>query len=282
MRQCLPRQPGGDSDGKANRMNAYYKTGALACAVVGIAACFPIYYYYQQYRHSDGIASLLCTRLTNEMFPQEWMQAPYFARAYGLHDDEIPEIQRAATSALEEYPRGVCTRELDRVFLVQRLGFSGIVAGGTNAPRAIYIARFVGDLEIAELDLRRAVHHEFSSVLLRKYAGPVYAATWAACNPPDFVYSNDPIGAGVDGHASMHFDPTMAANGFVNEYSYTSLENDFNCIASFLFEPPDGFWAAVDASPRLAAKVRLALHFYQDTVASKYSEQWARSREGGR
>ncbi len=97
----------------------------------------------------------------------------------------------------------------------------------------------------------------------------------AACGSAPAVPSG--VEAIKNGWASLHFDQSLAREGFLNQYATASLEEDFNATAQSIFAGSADFWRAVDRYDALRNKTRLAIQFYQ-ALEPMFTEVYFRER----
>lgn len=201
-----------------------------------------------------------------EVFPKEWIAPPYSAcarpfdpRVLGHDDERLREkIELAVVRGLVKYPTELLRRYLARVVLVGTLEFSGIFAAGTNSTDTVYLAcAFAEDSFIEE-----TLHHEFSSILLRRNSAQFEETRWRAHNPSDFRYGDSGVQAISRGRDSLEYDEESNRSGFLHQYAQATLEDDFNSIVEKLFMNEPEFWAIVEKYPAIAAKAELAIQFF--------------------
>lgn len=168
---------------------------------------------------------------------------------------------------IAEYPESVLVKNLKGLYLCKTLQFYGKDFGGTNSSDGVYICVKTIELGYTNRYILSSMHHEFSSILMRNYTFP--KKEWATLNPNDFSYTEDAVGAlGKDDLLK----PQASFNelGFVCLYSQSSMEEDFNTIADYLFNQRAQLVKMGKKYPKLCAKIQLAMKFYK-SVDSHFS-----------
>lgn len=203
------------------------------------------------------------TSSDKEIFPPSWLTKEIAASGEELAAEEIERTARVVAAAARKYPAEVLAANLGTVYVLRRLAYFGVEAGGTNSRRDIYLANDGVGLGFTDLALENAFHAEFSSILLRNFPKYLDTAAWTKANPPGFAYLGNGVEAIKDAKAGLVTTEASLAEGFVYEYSKSSLENDFNSLAKRLFTGDAGFWGAAGQYPALLEKSDLAVKFYQ-------------------
>ena len=172
----------------------------------------------------------------------------------------------ASASCWRAWPsirRPFCARTSIRSSWCVGFGFSGIEAGGTYYRRTLFIANDGVRLGYTDPYLESTLHHELSSVLMNRHEHLFPAEAWRRANPPGFAY----LGSGVEsirsGRASLEPEEELLRRGFLHRYSKSTLEDDFNAVATRLFMNDREFWEWYELYPRLRRKVSLAIRFFQ-------------------
>ncbi len=194
-----------------------------------------------------------------EIFPQSWLSASVNAQATTLDAPQRPRSQEIVERALAKYPAAVLRRHLQRVYVVQKLAYSGVPTGGTNSRCAVYLAN---SGKVADAVLEGIFHAEFSSILLRNLPQQLDTKRWQEINPPDFRYLGSGVQAIKQQKASQRLDADLQAAGFLHAYAQASLEEDFNSIASRLLMGDEALWRAMAQYPKVKEKAGLVMAFY--------------------
>ncbi len=208
-----------------------------------------------------------------EMFLEEMAAPPVNAYATSLCRQEYADRSIAAVlNGLAKYPDSILASNLEAVYLVSRLEIYDTVVGGTvdKSAQRVYIAG-----ASSSCWMERMFHHEFSSIL--RYRHPWNISQWVSENPKDFTYGNDAIAA-IQHQVSGELDPQLAEDGFLTEYSTTSLENDFGTYAEYHLFPESLLWEMVNTYLRAYRKSALLIDFYH-TLHSQYTYTFFRNLE---
>lgn len=206
---------------------------------------------------------LLSFRTDQSIFPREWQTLEIDPVAEPLPVLEEGACVTAIREELRRYPTAVVEKNLKGVFIGQGLRFYGLQYGGTNSLDSLYLS-LPGwhDRVLADRFLRRAFHHEFSSILLRNYATRFRQGEWESALPTGFKYSGDGAQSLREGKSSTRYEARYNRQGFLAEYSTSSLEEDFNLFAEAIFCGDPEFWRLYDTFPAIAVKADLVLALY--------------------
>jgi hypothetical protein len=98
------------------------------------------------------------------------------------------------------------------------------------------------------------LHHELSSILIRKYPELLAKSEWLDANPSSFSYLGTGVEAIKEGKCDNSLSTADPENGFINEYSKASFEDDFNEIAECLFDGDRSLWK-LSKYPRVRKKL---------------------------
>ncbi len=200
-----------------------------------------------------------------EIFPESWHTETIAAQATLLAPAEEEKSQQILKQAFLKYPVRVLNENLKQVYVVGRLQFSGVAAGGTNSRTVVYLCN---DGRSSVSDLERVFHAEFSSILLRNFDHVFDQSKWKQVNPATFSYGAGGVEAIRTNKRSTRIDPTYHEAGFLNEYSTSDLENDFNSFAAQLFMTESQLWELAEQYPRIRQKLDLSITFFESIDAS--------------
>ena len=171
---------------------------------------------------------------------------------YAIVFDSIREFSAA-------YPKELLNKYLRGVFLLSNLNCSGKPYGGTYAEKSIYLN--VYDYT-AKSWLDKALHHEFSSVLVNATRFSFY--TFAGISG----YSNYNPSIEKDCLATAKncriIRDDLLEKGFLNDYGRTSYENDFNVYAEALFTDHSHLRYLAREYPIINKKYQVIKKFYND------------------
>lgn len=204
-------------------------------------------------------APLVRTRLERDMYPPAWRSR---LAATPLAACNVAWTTRAVRDALAYYPARLVRRYVSRIYIVDRLYLSGLDIGGTRSSHRIYLAAGSATLEGGH-SLARRLHAEMSSILFQAHPGLLDQRAWHRANPRGFRYMGSGVEAVRRGRTSLGARADLLARGFLHTYAMSSLENDFNAIASALFLNEANLSAYAATSPRLRRKVEITRRFYR-------------------
>ena len=228
--------------------------------------------------NSSALRTLLRFTPDADMFPAVWRRGRTRARASALRTQhERSFAQGVATRALAKYPMSMLRRYVDRVYILGRLHFYGVQAGGTNSNRRIYVCYGGFGADPTGRSMERVLHAELSSVLLRSNPHLLSRAQWSRVNPPRFRYGASGSSALRRGKGGVTPRPSYMNRGFLYQYAQSSFENDFNSIASYLFLDGGPLWAYTQRWKKIGYKARLAVRFYAG-LHPRFTEAWFRRR----
>lgn len=164
---------------------------------------------------------------------------------------------------LSKYPKEVISNNLSDIFLLGTLEFNGKSYGGTYMDSAIYVS--TGGFYIhSDSSLLGLMHAEFSSILFHNYKFPL--EEWETVNKPTWRY----LGSGFDmlGRPEI-YDQTdeLLQNGFLQEYSQATLEEDFNKFVEWTFTKPERLRKLASKYERVRKKYELLIKFYESIDA---------------
>lgn len=197
----------------------------------------------------------------------EWNLAPDSASFTPAPDHEVVRVSACLAPEVARYPRAVLRDVLNRIVVLGTLRSRDTLINGTysHSGRDVFIATMD---EQSVMDtcsrIRTVLHHELSSILLRRYADRFPKDAWLRLNPPGFAYRHaDALGRRF-GASDPRLNAGLLAKGFVSEYATVAFEEDFNTVvALFMSEPTDAAALAVQ-HPRLREKLRIAVRFYRE------------------
>lgn len=198
------------------------------------------------------------------IFPISWQNGEIKATAEAIDPEERDPALKTIQVALAKYPTNVIERNLKTVYVNRTLAFYGLKYGGTNSSDAIYLTLMPGRraANFSHFFLNRTFHHEFSSILLRNYWSQFPDSEWSQTLPDGFAYRGNGTQSVREGTASTRYSEKYNSDGFLAEYSTSSLEEDFNMIAEGLLSGDPRFWTIYDKYPQVAKKADLVIKFY--------------------
>jgi hypothetical protein len=210
-------------------------------------------------------------RIETNMFPSNWYDAEIQGKALPIDKAEISRSIKVFRKCMAKYPAEILKKHLKKVYVVKSLTFYGNVGfGGTYSidKSALYISNNGVAQGYTNNYLEQTFHHEFSSILLEKYANFFNKTNWQAINGKDFKYGSGGVAAIQDNQSSTSFDEVSNQKGFLCQYAQSDLEEDFNMFAENLFKARPKFWKIVAEYPKLTQKLTLLIKFYQSISPS--------------
>lgn len=212
----------------------------------------------------------------SSIFPESWLAAPISASGEALAPELFERGTKLIERGLAKYPARVLQEHLKGVYLLAELRYSGVSTGGTNSLTKVYVT--VGEPRLGYTDrhIEGVFHAEFSSILLRNRQSDFDAEAWVAANPPDFKYLGDGVEAVRQGKAGLTPADSYYEQGFLRQYSQSSMEEDFNGFAIALFCGDPKLWEIAAKFPRIDRKLRLAIAFYEK-IDPSLTESYFRS-----
>ncbi len=132
--------------------------------------------------------------------------------------------------------------------------------GASNNLTGLYITSTGEKNGFSDMFLSARFHSEFSSILMRNYK--FSEVEWVKLNPGNFAYSGN--GVEVLGQDNLlGYTNELLDKGFLVAYSKSSLENDVNIIASWLFTQPQQLKNFCMVHEKIKLKTELAVKFYK-------------------
>lgn len=200
--------------------------------------------------------------LDDDFIDLAWRGNPANGKASPISDYELARFSKLLPRFFQSYPVAIIQNDLQAIKLSAALEFHGVSYGGTSHGATLYLtstghANGYTDEYIAQL-----FHHEFSSLLMRKYPFPV--KQWTASNQPDFTYAKNTteILRSIREDRDMTGNEALYKNGFLSKYAMSTLENDFNTYAETLFTDPMQLARLVKTYPKIKQKYQLLKRFY--------------------
>ena len=202
-------------------------------------------------------------QVDKKIFPCKWRNNRTRPEFSSIDAKDIPGMQAILNTALDKYPENVLRKNLKRIYVLKTMFFFGLEFGGTYYKRKVYITNNGIENGYTDEYIEGTFHHEFSSVLLKRHKRYIDKKAWSIANPPGFEYGDGGLEALRTEKTSIKLDSTLFANGFLNEYSLASFEEDFNCYAEFIFLSDAGFWEAWGNNEAIQKKTAILIRFYQ-------------------
>lgn len=196
------------------------------------------------------------------MFPCKWRKKWINPEVIRLDTAEIQRMHAILDRSLGKYPSKLLKKNLRTIYVLKSMFFYGLEYGGTYYKRKVYISNNGIENGYSDAYLEGSFHHEFSSVLLNRHPRSFDKDSWQASCPPGFVYGNGGREALSMNATNLNLDSALFRDGFLNEYSLASPEEDFNCFAEYIFRNDPGFWRAWESSESIRRKTEILIRFY--------------------
>jgi hypothetical protein len=185
-----------------------------------------------------------------------------FCRLEPIDRRVLARYPQILEQALSKYPIHVVKEYLNAVYFAGMMKSDDINFAGTYDPfrRIIYL---IDDGNWTS-ELMGTFHHEFSSLFLSRHG--MLLNPWLEQHPDGFDYRSElyedqkEIYAGT---STCHETSADYENGFMNTYSHTTFDNDFNEYAKMIFTYPEKFKQIMDKHPRVRGKFLVFLDFYE-------------------
>ncbi|MEM7696802.1 MAG: hypothetical protein AAF236_00170 [Verrucomicrobiota bacterium] len=208
--------------------------------------------------------------------PENWLEDPIAINITPIAAEDKTPASDIISKAILKYPDDFLETRLSRILVVAKLECYGAAFGGTYLAnnRAIVIT-YRGAMNKASFEGR--IHHEISSLMLESNRDLFHVERWQRALPVDFAYDTDKVieqsatsaTAGVEKLQSTESPQSLLTGttdlrklGFLNRYSTTSIEQDFNEVAAALFTDKQ-IWMHAAGSANLAQKVDVLIDFYR-------------------
>ena len=159
---------------------------------------------------------------------------------------------------LSTYSQKIINNNLKSIFLLggMRYYHSNNYIGGTFNPNtsSLYLVN-IGNSDDYILG---TLHHEFSSLLLRKYNDKFPKQEWVNVNDSNFIYKN--LSANKD---IYKITKTLNEQGFINAYCTTFYENDFNEYAKWYILKREELISLSNKYAKINKKYQIIDNFYK-------------------
>ena len=172
-----------------------------------------------------------------EFFPEAWLESPIDCGGGQIELSEAERVVPLIEVFAAAYDPAVVEKNLTDIYLLGDLHCYGHPYGGTNSTASIYLRVGTRAEGYTDRVLLAILHEEFSSILFRNYHFPV--ETWKDLDGNDFEYPNDSIDILDQPGLKTDAPNEMLERGFLTRYASSSLENDFNEYAGWMFVWPD-------------------------------------------
>jgi len=215
---------------------------------------------------------IICYDGKSSIFPASWLDKKVNAKASAADTAFFRSDKEGVAAAFSKIPDEVLEKELKNVYIVGTLKFNRQSFTGTNSRTDIYI---VGG---NQQETEKTFHHEFSSILLRNYAGYDFQLHWKKISPE--LLGGNSAAAVKAGYNSVALNEGLMEKGYLTAYSLSNWENDFNMYAENIFSGGKQFWQLADKYPKAMEKVKLVIRFYEEKIWAGFTETYFRSLAG--
>ncbi len=194
--------------------------------------------------------------------PELWRNPPDNGTAEAITQANLCRYLPILSRELKKYPANIIRHNLSTIFLFERLSFYGVPYGGTSLGRDLFLTGGDRNKGYNDSYFSSLLHHEMSSVFFRAYHFP--KETWSATNPPEtfYVKSDQQILKTIANKNNLAVNENFYEQGFLAEYGYSTLENDFNLYAEMAFTQPEKLKELAEKYPRVRQKADLMKNFY--------------------
>ncbi len=218
--------------------------------------------YAQDLRQAGPAGTKIIFQTDKKIIPCKWRNKKTQPEYSFIHADDIPHTLEILNTSLGKYPEVVLKKNLKRIYVLKKLYFFGLEYGGTYYRREIFLTNNGIKNGYTDQYIEGTFHHEFSSVLIKRYGRFLDTEGWLKANPDDFSYGKGGVEALRNNTTGLKLDTALFNKGFLNEYSLSSFEEDLNCYAEYLFRNNPGFWQAWEVSEAIRRKTAILISFY--------------------
>lgn len=172
-----------------------------------------------------------------EFFPAAWLEKPIDCGGAQVDLDEAERVVPLIEQFAALYDREVFRQNLTDIYLLSELHCYDHAYGGTNSTTSVYLRVGTRAEGYTDRVLLATLHEEFSSILMRQYT--FAAGLWQSLDGGDYDYPNDSVE--ILDETGLKDPPTeeLLAHGFLTRYAASSMENDFNEYAGWMFVWPE-------------------------------------------
>ena len=200
--------------------------------------------------------------IADNAIPELWRKPPANGTAEAITQRNLCRYMSILSRELKKHPAPIIRHNLSTIFLLHQLSFYGVPYGGSSIGRDLFLTGGDRNKGYDDIYFSRLLHHEMSSIFFRAYHFP--EETWAAINPPETFYakSDQQILKTIVNDNYLTTSEKFYKEGFLAEYGYSTLENDFNLYAEMAFTQPEKLKKLAEKYPRVRQKADLMKNFY--------------------
>ncbi len=182
-----------------------------------------------------------------------------------ISDQRYYDFLGLLKSELVKYPDNILRTDVDNIFVAgQILSDEDKYTAGFYYPgtQNIYLFPLVFDMPSFEdgTTIRSTVHHEISSILLRKYRFDMIG--FMAYNGFEIEYWNDEYYFLNNPPPSYYASDALLTEGLLTHYAQTSPENDYNGYVEVAFAYPEIMSRFCSSYERIKLKYEFIKKFY--------------------
>ncbi len=203
----------------------------------------------------------------DSFFPAHWRTPSIAATGDPIEQGQVVRMIPLIREFCQSHPASVIRSNLTDIYLLGTLTCSGGKYGSSYHGQCLYITCQKIEQGYTRSFLSQRLHSEFSSILFNRYTFPT--AQWEQTNSPLFSYSGNGFEM-LSNPLRYSHTTTLRADGFLLNYSRSSLENDFNMIAAWLFSQPEELETISRQYSKIRQKQTLAETFYK-SISPLYS-----------
>ena len=183
-------------------------------------------------------------------------------KAEQISDYELSRYSILLPIIFSKYPEIIIKKDIKNIKLAHSLTLFGVSYGGTSIGNTLYLTSLGYSNGYTDSYIEELFHHEFSSVLMRKYK--FNAQKFSSYNPHGFKYAQnvDDILRAITQDTSTTGNDTLYKNGFLTRYSMSTLENDVNVYAEAIFTKPKYLRNLINNYPVINKKYLVMKQFY--------------------
>jgi hypothetical protein len=216
----------------------------------------------QEFSNAGPDATPVEYKAAKRNFPCKWRKKHVNPEYTELADEERLRTHLILDTALYKYPAKLLDDNLKKIYVFKTLRFFGLDYGGTYYKKEVYISNNGIQNGFTSAYLEGTFHHEFSSILLKRHATRSHKQSWMQSNPEGFSYGKGGVEALRSNETGLHLEDSLFGQGFLNEYSLASFEEDWNCYAEYIFVNDPGFWQAWEEYEAIREKTAILIGFY--------------------
>ena len=181
------------------------------------------------------------------------------------------EARAALLKAFARYPAGFLAKNVRTVYVVRTMAEAdGAEYGGTPGDDGASVLITDGDDQSVDAPWTEDVfHHETAHVLLDHNRRAFSKRDWRDAAAPEFRYAHPRDGgywAIRDEDSDDTFRPELNAQGLLNSYGASCLDEDWAVYAQNVLDPSPEFTDIVRRYPRVAQRAALVEAFYERVV----------------